>query len=182
MEASCQQRPYAGLHLRLLLCASILMAGMALAPVGFAAETVGEEDGFIAPPSSALASGSSPTRAYASTASPKGRAIVTRFQSFDGDPLSLQFSLPAEAARDSASEFGVSVAELDALAAACNARRDCNQAEFDRHTTRYYRDHALRLVAADGKTPRLHVDVAQVVRRNRGRVQPVALELRRLAA
>jgi hypothetical protein len=108
--------------------------------------------------------------------------VQAKFHSFDGDPLNLGFRLQPAASRQSVREFGVSVEELDALAQACKSARGCDQAEFDRYTTRYYREHALRLRTAEDRSTRLFVDVAQVVRRNRLHVQPVAGALRQLAA
>ncbi len=109
--------------------------------------------------------------------------VQASFRSFSGDPLSVAFRFPARSSHESAQEFGVSVEELDALMAACRARAGCDQQEFNRHTSRYYRDHALTLSQerAD-QAPRLRVDVPRVVERNRSRVKPVAVALRRLAA
>lgn len=176
------RRDCAGLR---ALGASLFFAGALLAPQAGASEDRQDrrdhevQGGHATAP--APASLMSTRTGDARAATVQGPAITTRFSSFDGDRLSLQFRLAPAAARESAQEFGVSVAELDGLAAACNAHRDCDQTEFDRRTLQYYREHALRLSARAGEAPRLHVDVAQVVRRNRGRVQPVALELRRLA-
>lgn len=110
------------------------------------------------------------------------RHVTANFRSLAGDPLSLSFPLSSEDSRESIEEFGVSAAELDALMQACRQRSDCNQQEFDRHTARYYQEHALRLTQRTGQAARLQVDVARVVHRNRARVQPVAAALRRLAA
>jgi len=170
------RRDCAGLR---ALGAALLLLSVLPAPQADASEVRDVQDAYAATP--APASDTSAGTGYASTATAQGASITARFNSFDGDPLSLQFRLAPAAARESVQEFGVSTAELDGLAAACNARRGCDQAEFNRHTLQYYHEHALRLTARAGETPRLHVDVAQVVRRNRGRVQPVALELRRLA-
>src|SRR3546814_7972853 len=63
----------------------------------------------------------------------------------------------------------------------CIASGPCEQAELDRQTTHYYRAHGLRLRTVPGRQSHLYVDVAQVVRRNRSRVQPVAAALRQLA-
>ncbi|WP_162932387.1 hypothetical protein [Solimonas sp. K1W22B-7] len=109
--------------------------------------------------------------------------VQANFRSFSGDPLSLAFRLSPESSRESVQEFGVSVQELDALMEACRARKSCDQEEFNRDTTRYYREHALQLSQEQaGQTPRLRVDVPRVVERNRARVKPVAAALRRLAA
>ncbi len=109
--------------------------------------------------------------------------VRASFRSFSGDPLSVAFRFSPRSSHDSVREFGVSVEELDALMAACRARTGCDQEEFNRHTTRYYRDHSLTLSQerAD-QAPRLRVDVPRVVERNRARVKPVAVALRRLAA
>ena len=75
-----------------------------------------------------------------------GRYRVTmRFRTFAGETLSLGFELPAGASRASLREFGIADDELDALLKACMASSRCEQRDFDRQTTRYYRDHALRL-------------------------------------
>lgn len=108
--------------------------------------------------------------------------VTTRFRSFDGDPLSLGYTLSQASTRQSAREFGVSVEELDALMNRCLATQGCDQRAFDRHTTRYYQTQGLRLSRTAGAPPKLHVDVAKAVHRNRDRVRPVAHALRRLAA
>ena len=108
--------------------------------------------------------------------------VTTRFRSFEGDPLSLAFTLSQDSTRQSAREYGVSTAELDALVERCRAKKGCNQQEFDRFTTRYYQAHGMRLSYAAGETPKLHVDVAKAVQRNRDRVKPLAAALRGLAA
>ncbi|WP_051277987.1 hypothetical protein [Solimonas flava] len=120
---------------------------------------------------------------YRSTALADGRTRVsTRIRSFDGETLDLTFELPAAAGRDSLREFGIHDAELESLRAACLAAPRCEQAAFDRQTTRYYREHALRLRPVAGQVSRLSVDIAEVVRRNRARVRPVAQALRAAAA
>lgn len=120
---------------------------------------------------------------YQRTQTPRGtQRIVADFLSLGGRPLRVDFALAPDAGSASAREFGVSEAELDALMARCEAGGGCTQAVFDRYTTRYYEDHALRLAHTPGRTPRLQVDIAKVVARNRERVRPVALALRRLAA
>ena len=73
-------------------------------------------------------------------------------------------------------------AELDALMDQCRSNEGCDQQAFNRQTTRYYQAHGMRLSYAAGEPPRLHVDVAKVVQRNRDRVRPLAIALRRLAA
>ena len=111
-----------------------------------------------------------------------GRArVTTRFRTFAGEALALGFELPAGAGRASLREFGIADDELDALLKACIASSRCEQGDFDRQTTRYYRDHALRLRRDASDRTHLFVDIAQVVQRNRARVRPVAAALRRLA-
>lgn len=120
---------------------------------------------------------------YSSLPSADGSHRVTAsFRSFSSESLSLQFTLPQDASQASLREFGVSAQELDALMQQCMATPGCNQQEFDRRTTRYYQEHAMRLDQAIGRPAQLFVDVPQVVRRNRERVKPVATALRRLAA
>lgn len=163
--------------LREILAGLALLAAAALAaPQARAAEDDGE-DASMTP--ATTVSGAS----YSSTLTGDGQYRVTaRFSDFRGDPLTIGFLLPPSASRASLREFGVSDAELERLLQACLKTRGCDQREFDRHTTRYYREHALALDYAAGPSPRLYVDVAQVVRRNRERVRPVAAALRRLAA
>lgn len=120
---------------------------------------------------------------YTTTLTADGQyRVKANFHSFGGDPLSIGFLLEPAASRASVHEFGVSVEELDALMAQCRATKGCDQAEFNRHTTHYYREHALRMKSTPGQSPRLYVDVAQVVHRNRARVRPVAAALQQLAA
>lgn len=107
--------------------------------------------------------------------------ISTSFRTFDNEPLTLDFSLPPGASQASLREFGSSDAELDGLMRSCMASGDCRQAVFDRQTTRYYREHALRLRNTPDRGTQLYVDVAQVVERNRDRVLPVVAALRRVA-
>ena len=146
-----------------------LLAGLALVPSRASDETPPAADAAL-------------ERSYHSTLTDDGRYRVnTRFRNFDGEHLNLDFTLASAASHASLQEFGVSVAELDALLDACRRHKDCDQAEFDRQTTRYYRERALRLDRRAGEMPRLSVDVARVVQRNRERVKPVAVALRRLA-
>lgn len=140
----------------------------------------GEDASFIRPALSASGAVAEPR--YVSTLRADGRQeVFARFRSFEGDSLSLRFAMPQEAARVSAREFGVSAEELDALAESCRQRPGCDQQEFDRHTLRYYQQHALRLSTRPGQASRLFVDVPKVVERNRARVRPVAAALRQLA-
>lgn len=165
--------------LRRWMLPGLLVAALALLPL-VPAQASEEQD------ANAVTVGTQADRAiamgYQSSLNAEGlRQVTTHFRSLRGEPLSLSFMLSPAATRQSVAEFGVSTEELDALLQACQSRRDCDQTEFDRHTSRYYQQHALKLTYRDGG-PRLHVDVAQVVQRNRERVRPVAVALRRLAA
>ena len=157
-----------------LVAAAALTAGTARASEGL----LYEEDASIAVGEGA--GGATYTRRLDSDGNYEVRAS---FRSFSGDPLSVAFRFSPQSSHESVREFGVSVEELDALMAACRARSGCDQEEFNRHTTRYYRDHSLTLSQerAD-QAPKLRVDVPRVVERNRARVKPVAAALRRLAA
>lgn len=147
-----------------------------------AADPRAEEDASMARPATSFASMPAARARYVSTRTAQGHYdISASFLSFDGDPLTVRFALAASAPRDSAREFGVSIEELDALMERCRARKGCDQAEYDRYTTRYYQSQGMRLVYPRGESPRLHVDVAKAVARNRERVKPVAVALRRLA-
>ncbi len=108
--------------------------------------------------------------------------VTTRFRSFDGDPLSLAFTLSRDSTHQSVREYGVSTDELDALMARCRAQKGCTQQAFDRFTTHYYQSQGMRLSYSPGEAPRLHVDIAKAVQRNRDRVKPLAAALRGLAA
>ncbi|HEY0973223.1 MAG TPA: hypothetical protein VGE57_01875 [Solimonas sp.] len=155
--------------MRALGIALALLAGLTLQPSHASDETPATVD-------------TAQQRSYHSALTDDGRyRVSTRFRNFDGEHLNLDFTLASAASDASLREFGVSVAELDALLDACRQRKDCDQAEFDRQTTRYYRERALRLDQRAGEMPRLSVDVARVVQRNRERVKPVAVALRRLA-
>lgn len=157
----------------------IAAAALALNPASANSLQDSEEDASLAPASTAL---SHPHSSYSTTLTSQGLYKVTaNFRSFSGDPLSLRFTLAPEHSRQSIQEFGVSVAELDALLETCRATGKCDQQEYDRHTTRYYHAQALRLNYKPGQAPRLYVDVPKVVQRNRKRVQPVAAALRQLA-
>lgn len=124
-----------------------------------------------------------PQASYSQEPGTGGKYKVTAsFRDFNREALSIRFNLDLAASRASLREFGVSNDELDALLRECMASKDCDQQEFDRWTSRYYRDHALRMKDEAGQGSKLYVDVAEVVRRNRGRVKPVAAALRKLAS
>ena len=166
--------------LRQWMLPGLLVAALALLPLAPSRASEEEQD------ANAVTVGGQADRAiangYRSSLNAEGlQQVTTNFRSLRGDPLSLSFMLSPVATRQSVAEFGVSVEELDALLKNCRDRLGCDQAEFDRHTSRYYQQHALKLSYREGG-PRLHVDVAQVVQRNRERVRPVAVALRRLAA
>ncbi|WP_341921508.1 hypothetical protein [Hydrocarboniphaga effusa] len=108
--------------------------------------------------------------------------VSTRFRNFDGQTVALGFDLATAESRRSLSEFGVDDRELDALMRLCRQAMACDQATYDGYTTRYYREHALRLTADPGRASRLSVDVPAVVLRNRSRVRPLTDALRRAAA
>lgn len=108
--------------------------------------------------------------------------VSTRFRNFDGGTVALGFDLVTAESRRSLSEFGVDDRELDALVQLCRQAMACDQATYDGYTTRYYREHALRLTADPGRATRLSVDVPAVVLRNRSRVRPLTDALRRAAA
>lgn len=108
--------------------------------------------------------------------------VSTRFRNFDGQTLALGFDLATAESRRSLREFGVDDRELDALIRLCHQATACDQAAYDGYTTRYYREHALRLTADPGRATRLSVDVPAVVLRNRSRVRPLTDALRRAAA
>jgi hypothetical protein len=144
----------------------------------------GEEDAAFAPAAKPF---SPPAVAghtsYTAVRGPRGHQEITaNFLSFSGDPLSIRFALTAAASEESFREFGVTTEELDALMEQCRASKGCDQERYDRYTTRYYHAQGMRLIRRSGEAmPRLHVDVAKAVERNRQRVRPVALALRRLA-
>lgn len=140
-----------------------------------------DEDAKLIPASAALSSQTA-TRYLSSPGTDGQSRITASFLTFDNKPLTLGFALAPGASRASLEEFGISAAELDTLLRDCMAAGDCEQAAYDRQTTRYYREHALRLRPVPGQQLHLFVDVAQVVQRNRDRVLPVANALRRAAA
>ncbi|MGH8446746.1 MAG: hypothetical protein ACREVL_15855 [Solimonas sp.] len=171
--------PLRGALVRLLLAAVCTTATATVRPV----HAVEDQDDHMAPAPTGAMAGNAPAPRYTSAAPHAGGRLMTAaFSSFGGDALNIAFSLPADAGRQSLQEFGISEAETDAMLKACLATPACDQDEFDRQITRYYNEHALRLRPVPGQAPRLYVDVAQVVRRNRERVQPVAAALRQLAA
>lgn len=108
--------------------------------------------------------------------------VSTRFRNFDGRTLALGFDLATAESRRSLQEFGIDDRELDALIQLCRQATACDQMAYDGYTTRYYREHALRLTADPGRASRLSVDVPAVVLRNRLRVRPLTDALRRAAA
>ena len=159
---------------------ALLAIALALGAVGaHADETAVDADALR---SGAATDAGSATRYRAATTDDGRYRISTRFETFDGEALDVAFELPAGASRKAVQEFGIADVELAALLQACRASRRCDQDTLDARTTRYYREHALRLRYVAGSAPHLYVDVAQVVQRNRTRVQPVAAALRRLAA
>jgi len=175
----------AGFRTHLLAAAGCLLAASTAAwlPPAFANEAREGEDANIVRNSTMSLETPSSANRYISTLTPDGqRDITAHFRSFDGDPLSVRFLVSPAVSQASVQEFGVSTAELDALLEACRNQPGCDQEQFDRHTTRYYQQHALRLSSTRGQVPRLHIDVPQVVVRNRLRVKPVAAALRQLAA
>jgi hypothetical protein len=169
--------PWPGLSLGLALALAAIQPATAATP------TRDQEDASLTPASRAFSTrASSPRNRYHSTLTAQGHYQITAdFLSLSGDPLSLGFKLSPAASRHSVQEFGVSVAELDALLETCRAGKHCDQQEYDRHTTRYYQAKALRLDYQKGQAPRLYVDVPKVVQRNREHVRPVAAAIRRLA-
>lgn len=138
----------------------------------------GNEDGSL---STELSRPRDPATRYDTAPSRDGLDITASFRDFNSESLSVRFALDADAGRASLDEFGVSGAELDTLMQQCMASKDCDQREFDRWTTRYYREHGLSMKAQPGVGTKLYVDVPKVVQRNRARVKPVAAALRRLA-
>lgn len=153
--------------------------GLLLAQAPAHAEIDDEEDATFSSGSSQALDGAP---RYSATFSDAGQYKVTaNFRSFEREAVSIRFDLDPTASRASAQEFGVSNDELDALLRECMRTASCDQAEFDRWTTRYYREHGLKMKTEAGQAARLYVDVAQVVHRNRARVKPVAAALRRLA-
>ncbi|NKF21021.1 hypothetical protein [Solimonas marina] len=160
---------------RVLIGLGVIGLSLACA-AAFASGT--DEDASLIP---ASIRSNAPDRLYTRTSIGDDRyRITTRFDSFDGEPLTVGFELSRDASRASVHEFGIGDAELDALLAACR-RRVCEQADFDRRTSQYYRAHGLRLREDAQQRTHLFVDVAQAVERNRERVRPVAQALEALA-
>ncbi|NGY06381.1 hypothetical protein [Solimonas terrae] len=166
--------------LRICRAAVIAAIGLATAPAVLASSTADEDANLI--PANATRGGAF-TSSYRTADEADGLyRVSTRFRTFSGETLSIGFELPDTAGRASLREFGVSDQELKTLLDACMARQHCEQDEFDQETARYYREHALRMRIVPGQKTHLYVDIAQVVQRNRARVQPVAAALRRVAA
>ncbi|TJY62251.1 hypothetical protein E4T66_08500 [Sinimarinibacterium sp. CAU 1509] len=117
----------------------------------------------------------------ASTFAAASPRVTAQFNSFGGEALSIDFSLDADAGRKSVREFGISRAEIDALAQRCKSDAQCAQAQLSDQIDRYYSEHALRMRFDEKRSMHLYVDVPKVVQRNRTRVQPVAAALRQLA-
>lgn len=164
------------LALLCLLCAALAL----LLPSRAFASSTGDDDASLIPATAGHRHENAGR--YRSALAGDGRYRVNaHFSGFDGEPLSMGFELPADASDASLHEFGISDTELQAVLDRCIASGPCEQAELDRRTTRYYQAHGLRLRTAPDHRSHLYVDVAQVVRRNRTRVQPVAVALRRLA-
>ncbi len=105
-----------------------------------------------------------------------------RFHDFDGNPVAINFDMPAAWSHEAASEFGVFQSELDAIVERCRATTGCDQAALDREMTRYLQARGVRVRHINAQHMRLSVDVPAVVARNRERVTPVAGALRDLAA
>lgn len=159
-----------------LICAALVL----LLPKTALASSTQDDDANLIP--ATVSRGATIANHYHGAVADDGRyRVSTRFSSFDGEPLSLGFELPSNISEVSLHEFGISDAELKAVLHRCIASGPCEQAELDRQTTHYYQTHGLRLRTVPGRPSHLSVDVAQVVRRNRARVQPVATALRRLA-
>src|SRR3546814_176687 len=164
------------LALLCLICAGLVL----LLPTSAFASSTQDDDATLIPATASRVE-TIATR-YRGVIADDGRyRVSTRFSSFDGEPLSVGFELPSNASDASLNEFGISEAELNAVLNRCIASGPCEQAELDRQTTHYYRAHGLRLRTVPGRQSHLYVDVAQVVRRNRSRVRPVAAALRQLA-
>lgn len=108
--------------------------------------------------------------------------IKADFLSLGGDPLSVSFMIDKAASRASMRGFGISDLEIEALTQACMSTRNCNQLEFDRRLANYFRQHKLRMKIVPGKSPRLFVDIPEVVRHNHRHVLPVAAALQQLGS
>lgn len=165
------------LALLCLLCAALAL----LLPTSAFASSTEDEDANLIPATARQGHAEAGNYRSRRTAD-GGYRVTTRFSSFDGEPLSIDFELPSNASHNALQEFGISDAELKAILNQCVASGTCAQSELDQRTTRYYQTHGLRLRTVPGHAAHLFVDVAQVVRRNRTRVQPVAAALRQLAA
>lgn len=100
-----------------------------------------------------------------------------RFRGFHGDVLSIDFEMPA-AWRQEKPAFGISRAELDAIAERCAATPGCDRRARFRD---YFHARGMGLRALHNGHSQLFVDVPAVVARNRDRVAPLAAALRDLA-
>ncbi|HUR40341.1 MAG TPA: hypothetical protein VM240_04155 [Verrucomicrobiae bacterium] len=103
--------------------------------------------------------------------------FTARYLNLDGDLLSIAFTLPQRALRESAREFGYSPDETRRMAKRCR----CTQSEYDRRVEAYYRSRLLKWDKTSGRRI-LRVDVPAVVKRNALRLSPLAREFERLAA
>ncbi len=161
------------------IATALLLAAMSSSPAGASADGIDDDGGLTAYAGAIRSSDVTGTRG---TFGPRGPLITTSFRSFSGETLRLGFALAPGAGRASAREFGIDRHELDALQRACTDSGHCNQAALDQLTSDYYVSHGMRMRHVPGRGMRLYVDVPQMARRNRNRVQPVATALQRLAA
>lgn len=127
----------------------------------------------------ATAAAAAPTARYErADAAAGGYRVTARFLNFNQDALALEFEVPGDAVRESLAEFGYEKAEIDALLAACTG---CDQAEFDRRATAFYRSRGIAVAMQPSGRMKLTVDIAAAVERNKPRVRSLAQALGRIA-
>lgn len=107
--------------------------------------------------------------------------VRAAFPDADGRVQHLQFTLDADAERESMQAFGYSSLEVDQLHARCQASAACSRASLQHELLAYYRAHQLRVRERPGQRPRLFVDIPAVVNRDTHRVKAAADALRALA-
>lgn len=155
------------------VAASVILVALVCSPAQANADAIDDDAGLATYPGA--------TRNSYSTSN-AGPLITTSFRSFSGQTLRVGFALDPDAGRASWREFGIDLGELDAVRQRCTDSGRCNQAELDRLSFDYYYRHGLRTREVPGRAMRLYVDVPQMARRNRDRVQPLTAALQRLAA
>lgn len=101
--------------------------------------------------------------------------IDAEFLNFNNDDLKISFALPVAAVRASTDEYGYRQSEVDELVGKCQASQ-CSQSDLDARVSAFYQSRGLEAQSVNGHT-RLFSDILNMAKRNKPRVQPLALAL-----